>query len=144
MKTKKWNIAWPDINAIRKLTNQCGYAPLTAAVLCARGMDTPEKAADFLSHDLSGLHDPFLLPLPPVFGSVNPAELTTVIGTTALTDCPSAVIVTAFPFTVALAVSSALPQISQIALLSSFVEITTVMSSFNSVYPLSVAVSVMT
>ena len=62
MKTKKWNIAWPDINAIRKLTNQCGYAPLTAAVLCARGMDTPEKAADFLSHDLSGLHDPFLLP----------------------------------------------------------------------------------
>ena len=62
MKTKKWNIAWPDINAIRKLTNQCGYAPLTAAVLCARGMDTPEKAADFLSHDLSGLQDPFLLP----------------------------------------------------------------------------------
>ena len=48
MKTKKWNIAWPDIDAIRKLTNQYGYAPLTAAVLCARGMDTPEKTAGFL------------------------------------------------------------------------------------------------
>lgn len=62
MKTKKWNIAWPDMDAIRTLINQCGYAPLTAAVLCARGMDTPEKAADFLNYDLSGLHDPFLLP----------------------------------------------------------------------------------
>lgn len=62
MKTKKWNIAWPDIDAIRTLTKQCGYAPLTAAVLCARGMDTPEKAAGFLSYDLSDLHDPFLLP----------------------------------------------------------------------------------
>lgn len=62
MKSKKWNIARPDIDAIRNLTKTCGYAPLTAAVLCARGLDTPEKAVAFLSHDLTGLHNPFLLP----------------------------------------------------------------------------------
>ena len=62
MKSKKWNIARPNIGAIRSLTKTCGYAPLTAAVLCARGLDTPEKAQTFLAHDLSGLHDPFLLP----------------------------------------------------------------------------------
>ena len=62
MKSKKWNIARPNIGAIRSLTKTCGYAPLTAAVLCARGLDTPEKAQAFLAHDLSGLHDPFLLP----------------------------------------------------------------------------------
>ncbi len=62
MKSKKWNIARPNIGAIRSLAKTCGYAPLTAAVLCARGLDTPEKAQTFLAHDLSGLHDPFLLP----------------------------------------------------------------------------------
>ena len=62
MKSKKWNIAGPDRERIRSLTQQCGFAPLTAAVLCARGLDTPEKAAEFLSDDISGLHDPFLLP----------------------------------------------------------------------------------
>lgn len=62
MKTKKWNIARPEGDAIRNLMKTCGYSPLTAAVLCARGLDTPEKAQAFLSHDLSGLHDPMLLP----------------------------------------------------------------------------------
>ncbi|MDO4175452.1 MAG: single-stranded-DNA-specific exonuclease RecJ [Eubacteriales bacterium] len=62
MKAKKWNIARPDIDAIRNLSKTCGYAPLTAAVLCARGLDTPEKASAFLSYDIAGLHNPFLLP----------------------------------------------------------------------------------
>lgn len=62
MKSKKWNIAKPDSTAIRNLSRSCGYAPLTAAVLCARGLDTPEKAQAFLSHDVSRLHDPMLLP----------------------------------------------------------------------------------
>lgn len=62
MKSKKWNIAAPNREKIRNLSRQCGYAPLTAAVLCARGLDTPEQAAEFLSCDLSGLHDPLLLP----------------------------------------------------------------------------------
>lgn len=62
MKSKKWNIARPDRERIQSLSRRGGYAPLTAAVLCARGLDTPEKAAAFLSCDLSGLHDPMLLP----------------------------------------------------------------------------------
>lgn len=62
MKSKKWNIARPDRDSIRNLSRKSGYAPLTSAVLCARGLDTPEKAAAFLSCDLSGLHDPMLLP----------------------------------------------------------------------------------
>ena len=41
MKSKKWNIAAPSREKIRNLSRQCGYAPLTAAVLCARGLDTP-------------------------------------------------------------------------------------------------------
>lgn len=62
MKSKKWNIARPDGDSICRLSRMGGYAPLTAAVLCARGLDTPEKAAVFLSTDLSGLHDPLGLP----------------------------------------------------------------------------------
>ena len=62
MKSKKWNIARPKGDSIRTLSRACGFAPLTAAVLSARGYDTPEKAAEFLDTDLSGLHDPMLLP----------------------------------------------------------------------------------
>ncbi len=62
MKSKKWNIAKPDREHILRLSHEGGYSLLTAAVLCARGLDTAEKAADFLSCDLSGLHDPMLLP----------------------------------------------------------------------------------
>ena len=38
---------------------ETGYTPLTAAVLSARGIDTPQAAADYLSCDVRGLHDPF-------------------------------------------------------------------------------------
>lgn len=62
MKSKKWNIAVPDRAHIRALSASCGFAPLTSAVLCARGIDTPEKAASFLNCSLSKLHDPMLLP----------------------------------------------------------------------------------
>ena len=61
MKTKRWVIADPDEARVRALSDQGGYAPLTAAVLVARGIDTPEAAADYLSCDISGLYDPFLL-----------------------------------------------------------------------------------
>ena len=61
MKTKRWVIADPAEARVRALSEEGGYAPLTAAVLVARGIDTPEAAADYLSCDTSGLHDPFLL-----------------------------------------------------------------------------------
>lgn len=62
MRIKKWNIAKPDGNAVRTLATKGGYPVLTAAVLCSRGMDTPEKAASFLAADFGQLGDPMLLP----------------------------------------------------------------------------------
>ena len=38
-----------------------GIPPLAAMVLCARGLDTPEKAATFLDSSLSQLRDPLLM-----------------------------------------------------------------------------------
>ena len=38
-----------------------GIPPLAAAVLCARGLDTPEKAAAFLDASLDQLRDPMLM-----------------------------------------------------------------------------------
>lgn len=61
MKTKRWVIADPAEARVRALSEEGGYAPLTAAVLVARGIDTPQAAAAYLSCDTSGLHDPFLL-----------------------------------------------------------------------------------
>ena len=62
MRTKQWNIARLDGNAVRALSQEGGYPLLTAAVLCSRGMDTPEKASAFLASDFSQLNDPLLLP----------------------------------------------------------------------------------
>lgn len=61
MKTKRWVIAAPDRARVEALSREGGYAPLTAAVLAARGTDTPQAAAASLNCDRSGLHDPFLL-----------------------------------------------------------------------------------
>ena len=38
-----------------------GVPPLCAVVLCARGLDTPEKAREFLANGPELLHDPFLM-----------------------------------------------------------------------------------
>lgn len=61
MKIKKWVTAAPDLQAAQSLSETCGFSPLAAAALCARGVDTPEKAASFLSTDIRGLHDPMRL-----------------------------------------------------------------------------------
>lgn len=61
MKTKRWVIAAPDEARVRALAAAGGYAPLTAAVLSARGIDTPDATAAYLSCDTAGLHDPLLL-----------------------------------------------------------------------------------
>ena len=61
MKIKKWVTAAPDLQAAQSLSETCGFSPLAAAALCARGVDTPEKAASFLSTDICGLHDPMRL-----------------------------------------------------------------------------------
>ncbi len=48
MKFTKWNPAAPNMDAWRRMTG-AGFTPLVAAVLCARGLDTPDKAGAFLS-----------------------------------------------------------------------------------------------
>ncbi|MDO4269943.1 MAG: single-stranded-DNA-specific exonuclease RecJ [Eubacteriales bacterium] len=61
MKTKRWVVASPDREHVRELARDSGLAPLTAAVLAARGIDTADAAERYLSCDPAGLHDPFLL-----------------------------------------------------------------------------------
>ena len=61
MKTKKWVTASPDLTAARALSKACGFSPLAAGALCARGMDTPEKAKAFLATGPEGLYDPMRL-----------------------------------------------------------------------------------
>jgi single-stranded-DNA-specific exonuclease len=45
--------------AARRLAIELGLDPLAARVLVARGLDQPEAAARFLSHELTDLPDPF-------------------------------------------------------------------------------------
>ncbi|MFR1715434.1 MAG: hypothetical protein ACLSV6_02220 [Butyricicoccus sp.] len=54
-------ITSPDTEQVQMLSRQTGSPPLTAAVLSARGIDTPQAAADYLNCDVRGLHDPFSL-----------------------------------------------------------------------------------
>lgn len=61
MKMKKWVTAAPDLEAARSLSETCGFSPLAAVALCARGVDTPEKAQSFLATGIDGLYDPMRL-----------------------------------------------------------------------------------
>ena len=61
MKYEQWNLRRGAGMAARMQMEQSGLPALCAAVLCARGLDTPEKAADFLSDSPDLIHDPFLL-----------------------------------------------------------------------------------
>ena len=54
-----WNVAEPEIGAVNALV-QGGYAPLTAMVLSARGIENPRQAHDYLGCD-AALPDPFLM-----------------------------------------------------------------------------------
>lgn len=61
MKYQQWKLPAPGGSAARRRLEESGLPPLCAAVLCARGLDTPEKAGRFLSHGSELLHDPMLL-----------------------------------------------------------------------------------
>lgn len=50
-----------DREAAFALAQQTGLRPLSAQALIMRGVDTPERVADYRAADVSGLHDPFLL-----------------------------------------------------------------------------------
>ena len=62
MKMKRWVTAESKLETVRSLARSCGFTPLAAAALCARGIDTPEAARAFLETDPAKLHDPMLLP----------------------------------------------------------------------------------
>ncbi len=54
-----WNVSQPDMGAVNALVG-CGYAPLTAMVLAARGMRNEKDARDYLRCD-AALHDPYAM-----------------------------------------------------------------------------------
>ena len=51
MKYGTWTISSYEESAAGAL-RAAGWSPVTAAVLCSRGYDTPEKAQEFLSADV--------------------------------------------------------------------------------------------
>ena len=60
MKYHQWKQAACDPAKAAAL-EAAGLPPLAALTLCARGLDTPEKAAAFLNSGQGRLHDPFLM-----------------------------------------------------------------------------------
>ena len=61
MKYQRWDLRRPGAPAARRSLERAGLSPLCAALLCARGLDDPQKAAQFLSCGPERSHDPFLL-----------------------------------------------------------------------------------
>ena len=61
MKYEQWELRHGAGMAARMQLERAGLPALCAAVLCARGIDTPEKAEDFLCDSADLLYDPFLL-----------------------------------------------------------------------------------
>ncbi|MBR2366302.1 MAG: single-stranded-DNA-specific exonuclease RecJ [Oscillospiraceae bacterium] len=59
MKYEVWNVGKYDPARLRELC-AAGYSPLTAAVLCSRGFDTPAKAQEYLAAD-KPMCDPFTM-----------------------------------------------------------------------------------
>jgi single-stranded-DNA-specific exonuclease len=50
-----------DEEAASRLRSAIGVSPITARLLCIRGLDDPDRALRFLSPSLADLHDPFRL-----------------------------------------------------------------------------------
>lgn len=58
---KRWTIRKHDADAVNTLAAEIGVSPLVAALLIARGHDTPVKAFQFLNPSPDQLHEPFLM-----------------------------------------------------------------------------------
>ena len=61
MKYQKWNIGVPREGAVAAL-REAGYPYLMALVLAARGVASPERAAEFLDRDRKLTLSPMPLP----------------------------------------------------------------------------------
>lgn len=60
--TKKWTVKKPDPGLVKSLALELGVSKTLAALLVNRNLDSAARARRFLQHDLSSLHNPFLLP----------------------------------------------------------------------------------
>ena len=60
MTQKKWHIRTQNPQLQAAFTNSLNIHPIVSQLLINRGVDTIDGARDFLSADLSSLHDPFL------------------------------------------------------------------------------------
>ena len=58
---KKWTIRPVDNEKAARIASSAEIPDFLARILCARGIDTPEKAASFLGAETLSFHDPFLL-----------------------------------------------------------------------------------
>ena len=56
-----WQSRPCDEPRVSQLAAEMGISPVTARLLCIRGMDDPDRARAFLAPSLDGLHDPFRL-----------------------------------------------------------------------------------
>ncbi|QFT90007.1 Single-stranded-DNA-specific exonuclease RecJ [Bacillus sp. THAF10] len=57
----RWNIKKPNEELIQQLAQTLNIAPLISSLLVNRGMDSAEKAKEFLYTEQLDFHDPFLL-----------------------------------------------------------------------------------
>ena len=56
-----WDLQACDERAASALSASMGIDPVTARLLCQRGVTTPDEAARFLNPSLDDLHDPLRL-----------------------------------------------------------------------------------
>ncbi len=58
---RTWSVRPSDLNVSKDLTGQLTLSPLTAQILCNRGIKTPADGERFIKPSLSHLHSPFLI-----------------------------------------------------------------------------------
>ncbi len=61
MTSRKWVINGAAKDAAAALRAESGFLPLTARLLCSRGLDTADKVADFYDTSRLSFYDPYLL-----------------------------------------------------------------------------------
>lgn len=59
--SRKWVINGAERDTAAALRAESGFLPLTARLLCSRGLDTAEKVADFYDTSRLSFYDPYLL-----------------------------------------------------------------------------------
>lgn len=62
MPSTNWRVRSVDQQQVSTLAGSLGVSPLTATVLCGRGVTEPEQAKAWLSSSGGSTHDPFTLP----------------------------------------------------------------------------------